>query len=71
MIKKVILISICLILLTSCGRKNELENEVSLNNNVIAFNIKNNILNEPWWINKKERSNILDKELYLFISTIN
>ena len=47
MIKKVILIAICLILLTSCGRKNELENEVSLNNNVIAFNIKNNILKIP------------------------
>ena len=34
MIKKIILIAICLILLTSCGRKNDPKYEALLNNNV-------------------------------------
>ena len=37
MIKKVILITMCIILLTSCGRKNEPKYEASLNNNVTGF----------------------------------
>ena len=38
MIKKITLITICLILLTSCGRKNEPKYEATLNNNVMNFN---------------------------------
>ena len=38
MIKKVILITMCIILLTSCGRKNEPKYEASLNNNVMSYN---------------------------------
>ena len=37
MIKKITLIAMCLILLTSCGRKNEPKYEASLNDNVIKF----------------------------------
>ena len=47
MIKKVILITICLILLTSCGRKNDPKYEASLNNNVLKSNNINNVFNEP------------------------
>ena len=47
MIKKITLITICLILLTSCGRKNEPKYEVSLNNNVIKFNNFNNVFKIP------------------------
>ena len=47
MIKKVILIAICLILLTSCGRKNEPKYEASLNDNVIKFNNFNNVFKMP------------------------
>ena len=43
MIKKITLITICLILLTSCGRKNEPKYEASLNNNVMKFNNFNNV----------------------------
>ena len=43
MIKKIILISMCLILLTSCGRKNEPKYEASLNNNVTDYNSINNV----------------------------
>ena len=47
MIKKVTLITMCLILLTSCGRKNEPKYEASLNNNVLkSYNI-NNIFKMP------------------------
>ena len=46
MIKKITLITICLILLTSCGRKNEPKYEVSLNN-VMKFNNFNNIFKMP------------------------
>ena len=42
MIKKITLITMCLILLTSCGRKNEPKHEVSLNNNVMKLNNFNN-----------------------------
>ena len=47
MIKKIILITICLILLTSCGRKNEPKYEASLNNNVLKFNNFNNVFEMP------------------------
>ena len=47
MIKKVILITMCLILLTSCGRKNDPKYEASLNNNVLKFNNINNVFNVP------------------------
>ena len=43
MIKKVILITICIILLTSCGRKNEPKFEASLNNNVMSYNNINKV----------------------------
>ena len=47
MIKKVTLITMCLILLTSCGRKNEPKYEASLNNNVLKFNNINNVFKMP------------------------
>ena len=47
MIKKVTLITICLILLTSCGRKNDPKYEASLNNNVLKFKNINNIFKMP------------------------
>ena len=47
MIKKVTLITICLILLTSCGRKNDPKYEASLNNNVLKFNNINNVFKMP------------------------
>ena len=47
MIKKITLITMCLILLTSCGRKNEPKYEASLNNNVLKSNNFNNIFKMP------------------------
>ena len=47
MIKKIILIALCLILLTSCGRKNEPKYEALLNNNVMKFNNFNNVFEMP------------------------
>ena len=47
MIKKIALISMCLILLTSCGRKNEPKYEASLNNNVMKLNNLNNLFKMP------------------------
>ncbi len=47
MIKKLTLITICLILLTSCGRKNEPKYEASLNNIVMKFNNFNNVFKMP------------------------
>ena len=47
MIKRITLITICLILLTSCGRKNEPKYEASLNDNVIKFNNFNNVFKMP------------------------
>ena len=47
MIKKITLITMCLILLTSCGRKNEPKYEASLNNNVKKFNNFNNVFKMP------------------------
>ncbi len=47
MIKKVTLITICLILLTSCGRKNDPKYEASLNNNVLKSNNINNMFKLP------------------------
>ena len=46
MIKKITLITMCLILLTSCGRKNEPKYEASLNN-VMKFNNFNNVFKMP------------------------
>ena len=43
MIKKLILICMCLILLTSCGRKNEPKYEASLNKNVMSYNNLKNV----------------------------
>ena len=47
MIKKVTLLAMCLILLTSCGRKNDPEYEESLNNNFLKFNNINNVFKMP------------------------
>ncbi len=47
MIKKITLITMCLILLTSCGRKNEPKYEASLNNNVMKFHNFNNVFEMP------------------------
>ena len=47
MIKKLTLITICLILVTSCGRKNEPKYEASLNNNVMKLNNFNNVFKMP------------------------
>jgi hypothetical protein len=47
MIKKITLITICLILLTSCGRKNEPKYEASLNNNVMKLNNFDNVFKMP------------------------
>ena len=47
LIKKITLITVCLILLTSCGRKNEPKYEASLNNNVMKFNNFNNVFKMP------------------------
>ena len=47
MIKKVTLLAMCLILLTSCGRKNDPEYEASLNNNFLKFNNINNVFKMP------------------------
>ena len=47
MIKKLTLITICLILVTSCGRKNEPKYEASLNNNVMKLNNFNNLFKMP------------------------
>ena len=46
MYKKIILIFICLILLVSCGRKNDPKYEVSLNNNFKTLNGQNNFLTD-------------------------
>ena len=43
MFKKVILIFMCLILLFSCGRKNDPKYEASINNNVMIFKDLSNI----------------------------
>ena len=43
MIKKITLITMCLILLISCGRKNDPKYEASLNNNVFKSNNFNNV----------------------------
>ena len=37
----------CLILLTSCGRKNEPKYEASLNNSVMKYNDFNNVFKMP------------------------
>ena len=47
MIKKITLITMCLILLTSCGRKNEPKYEASLNKNGMKLNNFDNIFKMP------------------------
>ena len=47
MIQKIILISMCLILLISCGRKNEPKYEASLNYNTMNFYNFYNVLKMP------------------------
>ncbi len=47
MIKKITLITMCLILLTSCGRKNEPKYEASLNNNVMKLNNFDKVFKMP------------------------
>ena len=47
MIKNVILISMCLILLISCGRKNDPKYEASLNYSVMNFYNYNNLFKIP------------------------
>ena len=47
MIKKITFITICLILLTSCGRKNDPKYEASLDNNVLKLNNINNVFKMP------------------------
>ena len=47
MTKKITLIIMCLILLTSCGRKNDPKYEASLNDNVLKFNYINNVFKMP------------------------
>ena len=47
MIKKITLITMCLILLTSCGRKNEPIYEASLNNNAMELNNFNKVFKMP------------------------
>ena len=47
MIKKITLITMCIILLTSCGRKNEPKYEASLNNNVMKLNNFDNLFKMP------------------------
>ena len=43
MIKKITLITMCLILLTSCGRKNDPKYEALLNINILKFNNFHNV----------------------------
>ena len=50
MFKKLILICICLIVLVSCGRKNDPKYETSSNANVMIFKHSNNI----WHISKQD-----------------
>ena len=47
MIKKITLIIMCLVLLSSCGRKNEPKYEASLNNSVMKYNDFNNVFKMP------------------------
>ena len=47
MIKKITLITMCLILLTSCGRKNDPKYEISSNGEVMSFNDSINVLDSP------------------------
>ena len=47
MIQKLILICLCLIVLVSCGRKNDPKYEISSNGEVMNFNDSINILDTP------------------------
>ena len=47
MIKKITLITMCIILLASCGRKNDPKYEASINNNVMKSNNINNVFKMP------------------------
>ena len=47
MFKNIILISMFLLLLISCGRKNDPKYEASLNNSVIIFNNSDKVFKMP------------------------
>ena len=47
MFKNIILISMFLLLLISCGRKNDPKYEASLNNSIIIFNDFDKVFNMP------------------------
>ena len=47
MFKKIILVFMCLIILVSCGRKNDPKYEISSNREVINFKDSINILDIP------------------------
>ena len=47
MFKKIILVFMCLIILVSCGRKNDPKYEISSNGEVINFNDSINVLDTP------------------------
>tara|TARA_B100000161_G_scaffold76923_1_gene53093 strand:- start:574 stop:732 length:159 start_codon:yes stop_codon:yes gene_type:complete len=47
MFKKIILVFMCLIILVSCGRKNDPKYEISSNGEVMNFNDSINILDTP------------------------
>ena len=47
MFKKIILVFMCLIILVSCGRKNDPKYEISSNGEVMSFNDSINVLDSP------------------------
>ena len=47
MFKKIMLICLCVIIMVSCGRKNELKHEAFLNVNTMIFKDLNNITKLP------------------------
>ncbi len=47
MFKKIILVFMCLIILVSCGRKNDPKYEISSNGEVMSFNDSINVLDTP------------------------
>ena len=47
MFKKIILVFMCLIILVSCGRKNDPKYEISSNGEVMNFNDSINVLDTP------------------------
>ena len=47
MFKKIILVFMCLIILVSCGRKNDPKYEISSNGEIMNFNDSINVLDTP------------------------